>query len=93
MADYTQIIYKPKLLLKSWALIIARVRGLREGGVQSWPKKCVISPMRQQAESRNLGHTFFGQLCKCVAANNHKACRPLCAAAWWKEGMQREISE
>ena len=31
--------------------------------VQSWPKKCVlgcvISPLRQQAESRNLGHTFL----------------------------------
>ena len=38
--------------------------------VQSWPKKfvlsCVISPLRQQAESLNLGHTFFGQLCRCL---------------------------
>ena len=31
--------------------------------IQSWPKKfvlgCVISPLRQQAESRNLGQTFL----------------------------------
>ena len=31
--------------------------------IQSWPKTfvlgCVISPLRQQAESRNLGHTFL----------------------------------
>ena len=31
--------------------------------VQSWPKKfvlgCVISPLRQEAESRNLGQTFL----------------------------------
>ena len=31
--------------------------------LQSWPKKfvlgCVISPLRQQEESRNLGHTFL----------------------------------
>ena len=35
--------------------------------LQSCPKKfvlcCVISPLRHQTESRNLGHTFFGQLC------------------------------
>ena len=34
---------------------------MRESRVQSWQKKfvlgCVISPLRQQAESRNLGHT------------------------------------
>ena len=31
--------------------------------LQSWPNKfvlgCVISPLRQQAESRNLGQTFL----------------------------------
>ena len=31
--------------------------------LQSWPKRfvigCVISPLSQQAESRNLGHTFL----------------------------------
>ena len=36
----------------------------RSGSLQIWPKKfvlgCVISPLRQHAESRNLqGHTFF----------------------------------
>ena len=35
--------------------------------IQSWPKKndlgCVISPLCQQAESGNHGHTFFAHLC------------------------------
>ena len=38
--------------------------------VQSWPKKCVlgcvIPPAGAEARSRNLGHTFFGQLCTCM---------------------------
>ena len=37
--------------------------GFRNPPIQSWPKKCVlgcmISPLRQQAELRNLGHTFL----------------------------------
>ena len=43
---------------------------LSSSTVQSWPKKvvlgCVMSPLRQQAESRNLGQTFSATLyCSC----------------------------
>ena len=46
--------------------VIVKVESNLLYSIQSWPKKlvlgCVISPLRQQAESRNLmGHTFLAK--------------------------------
>ena len=45
--------------------------------IQSWQKKfvlgCVIAPLRQQAESRNLGHTFLANsVCTVSAKKEYK---------------------